>query len=172
MYRTTAAPPAITEVQLPFPRTTTPVRCRTNPTVFDIDDITGRDEREAAIAKASHACAGCPIVRECLKWALLHPDLTRTGIWAATTPKLRTALRKRTAARLGPGWKQVLFAQEREKERRRRAARSTPPPPVGYLALRQRELELLPGRPEILTPEQQANNRRRLEASLRTRHAA
>lgn len=50
----------------------------------------GGDHRETARAKA--ICAACVVQSECLEFAIGRPDLL--GIWAATTPHERAALRR------------------------------------------------------------------------------
>ncbi|MFF2470405.1 hypothetical protein [Streptomyces mirabilis] len=42
---------------------------------------------------------------------LTQPDLTRIGVWAATTAPDRSALRRRLENRLGPDWVNVIAAQ-------------------------------------------------------------
>ncbi|WP_329021702.1 MULTISPECIES: WhiB family transcriptional regulator [unclassified Streptomyces] len=61
----------------------------------------GPRAREKTLALARRACSGCPIVTDCLKWALANPGLPPTGVWAATTKRERTRLRNQLAARLG-----------------------------------------------------------------------
>ena len=39
---------------------------------------------------ARQVCLRCPVIRECLSWALTHDE---PGVWAATTPADRTRLR-------------------------------------------------------------------------------
>jgi WhiB family redox-sensing transcriptional regulator len=59
--------------RIPFPEIDQVLRCRTSPALFSIEDIHNTDKesraREKALAKAKHACSGCPIVKDCLKWA-------------------------------------------------------------------------------------------------------
>lgn len=47
-------------------------------------------------AAAKSICAGCPVISDCLDWALRagEPD----GIWGGTTPEERRYLRRRVAA--------------------------------------------------------------------------
>jgi WhiB family transcriptional regulator, redox-sensing transcriptional regulator len=46
-----------------------------------------------AYLKARRVCAGCPVKPECLEYALsLDPD--PVGMWAGTTPKQRSRLRR------------------------------------------------------------------------------
>ncbi|MFD4032757.1 hypothetical protein ACFWVP_20170 [Streptomyces sp. NPDC058637] len=58
--------------RIPSPVSEQVLRCRTEPDLFAIEDIHNTDEdpraREKALAKAKHACSGCPIVKGCLKW--------------------------------------------------------------------------------------------------------
>ncbi|MFG3042889.1 WhiB family transcriptional regulator [Streptomyces sp. NPDC048330] len=171
-------PPAIVAAdnRIPFPDTDEPLRCRTSPTLFQIEDIPNTDDdpraREKALAKAKHACSGCPIVKGCLKWALANPALTRTGVWAATTKRDRTQLRKQLVARLGADWIGVVAEQERLRRERARAARVVPPTDR-ELSLARLELESIPTRPapynrwtEPITPAQAASNLRVLELAV------
>ncbi|MEU7553106.1 WhiB family transcriptional regulator [Streptomyces sp. NPDC044571] len=159
--------------RIPFPHTDQALRCRTEPGLFSIEDIHNTDEdpraRDKTLIKAKHACSGCPIVKDCLKWALANPDLTKTGVWAATTARDRTQLRKQLTARLGDDWVGVVAEQDRRRRERRRAARVVPPT-LGELALARLELEGIPTRPapynrwkEPITAAQAASNRRVLE---------
>lgn len=86
---------------------------------FQIEDITDLAERDRAFAEASRACAGCPIVENCLKWALANPDLTETGVWAATTHRTRRRIRRNLTARLGPDWVEVVARRGRPQLQRR-----------------------------------------------------
>lgn len=47
---------------------------------------------------AKRICAHCPVVQECLDWALALPADT-VGVWGGTTPKERRTLRRMGAAR-------------------------------------------------------------------------
>ncbi|MGW2583628.1 WhiB family transcriptional regulator [Streptomyces virginiae] len=159
--------------RIPFPETDQVLRCRTSPALFSIEDIRNTDEdpraRETALAKAKHACSGCPIVKGCLKWALANPGLTEAGVWAATTARDRTQLRKQLVARLGENWVGVVAEQDRLRRERPRTARVVPPT-IRELALARLELEGIPTRPapynrwtEPITPAQAASNRHVLE---------
>ncbi|ESQ01750.1 hypothetical protein B590_30233 (plasmid) [Streptomyces sp. PVA_94-07] len=159
--------------RIPFPETDQVLPCRTSPALFQIDDTPNTDRdpraREKALTKAKHACSGCPIVKGCLKWALANPALTRTGVWAATTKRDRTQLRKDLVARLGVDWVGVVAEQDRLRRERARAARVVPPT-VRELALARLELEDIPTRPapynrwkEPITPARAAANLRVLE---------
>ncbi|GGP90242.1 WhiB family transcriptional regulator [Streptomyces melanogenes] len=163
----------IADTRIPFPHTEQPLRCRTTPDLFAIEDIHDTDEeprgREKALAKATHACSGCPVVTGCLKWALANPELTKAGVWAATTLRERTRLRKQLVGRLGDDWVGVVAEQDRRRRERQRAARVLPPT-VRELVLARLELEGIPTRPapynrwkEPITPAQAASNRRVLE---------
>lgn len=44
--------------------------------------------------QAREICRRCPVIRDCLTWALTHKE---HGIWAGTTPEQRQALRQRHA---------------------------------------------------------------------------
>lgn len=161
--------------RIPFPVSDQPLACRTRPALFAIEDVSTADDpraREKATAQAKQACAGCPVVTECLKWALANPDLTPTGVWAATTKRDRTRLRKQLTARLGDDWASAVADQDRRRREQRRTAR-TAPPTARDQALARLELELIHTRPEPynpwkqpITPQQAAANRRVLELAL------
>lgn len=163
------------DTRIPFPDSDQPLACRTNPAQFAIEDVSTADDpraREKATAQAKQVCSGCPVVTECLKWALANPDLTPNGVWAATTKRDRKRLRKQLVARLGDDWPGVVAERERRRREQRRTAR-TAPPTVRDKALARLELELVPTRPEPynpwsqpITPEQAATNRRVLELAL------
>lgn len=163
------------DTRIPFPVSDQPLACRTNPSLFSIEDVSTTDDpraREKATAQAKQACSGCPVVTECLKWALANPDLTPTGVWAATTKRDRKRLRKQLVTRLGDDWAGVVANQDRRRREQRRTARIAPPT-VRDQALARLELELVPTRPEPynpwkqpITPQQAASNRRVLELAL------
>lgn len=50
--------------------------------------------------EAKRICARCPVVQQCLDWALSLPAET-VGIWGATTVSERRTLRRMGAARTG-----------------------------------------------------------------------
>ncbi|MCL7496071.1 WhiB family transcriptional regulator [Streptomyces sp. MCA2] len=163
--------------RIPFPHTDQPLRCRTTPALFSIEDIRNTDEdpraREKALTKVKYACSGCPIVKGCLKWALANPDLTKTGVWAATTARDRKQLRKQLTARLGEDWAAVVADQDRRRRQQKRAARVAPPT-VREQALARLQLELIPSRPapyepwrEPMTPARQAQNLAALAEALK-----
>ncbi|MFF7566601.1 WhiB family transcriptional regulator [Streptomyces pseudovenezuelae] len=112
-----------------FPHSPTPTRCQQEPTLFDFtngDRAADRAATDKRLAQARQACSGCPLARDCLRWALVNKDLTRHGIWAATTPGQRTDLRKRLVDRLGPDWISVLAEQEQARREKAAAARHRP----------------------------------------------
>ncbi|MFF4227419.1 WhiB family transcriptional regulator [Streptomyces abikoensis] len=162
---------------VPFPHSDTPTACQTAPQWFSHEQTSTR-AAEKDIAKAKHACASCPIVRDCLKWALANPDMTHVGVWAATTTRERSTLRRRMIQRLGPDWVAVVADRERAREQRRQAARYHPPA-TRQGALARLEHELIPTRPpayepwrEPITPARAAANRRVLAQALRKGAAA
>jgi WhiB family redox-sensing transcriptional regulator len=55
---------------------------------FPVGDI-GPALGEVAMAKA--VCAGCPVARECLEWALREGEAA--GIWGGATPEERRTIR-------------------------------------------------------------------------------
>ncbi|MFH9968372.1 WhiB family transcriptional regulator [Streptomyces mirabilis] len=166
------------DLRIPFPFTDTPTACQIRPEWFSHEKTSTR-AAEKDIAKAKAACSGCPIVKDCLKWALAHPDLTPVGVWGATTARRRTELRRRLAARLGPDWVGVVAQREQAA---RQGARPSPPRDTASIerarAFARLETELIPTRPapyepwrEPLTPERQARNLRLLELAVAQRPA-
>ncbi|MER0428843.1 WhiB family transcriptional regulator [Streptomyces microflavus] len=174
--RTGTATLVLANTRIPFPISDQPLACRTTPAQFAIEDVSTADDpraRQKATAQAKQACVGCPVVTECLKWALAKPDLTPTGVWAATTKRDRTRLRKQLTARLGNDWAGAVAEQDRRRREQRRTTR-TDPPTVRDQALARLELELIHTRPETynpwrqpITPQQAASNRRVLELALK-----
>lgn len=51
--------------------------------------------------QAKTVCFGCPVIRECLRYALDRPEESAHGIWAATTARQREKLRQPRASRAG-----------------------------------------------------------------------
>ncbi|MFD5978190.1 WhiB family transcriptional regulator [Streptomyces bacillaris] len=160
------------DTRIPFPVSEQPLSCRTDPALLAIEDVSTADDpraREKATAQAKQTCSGCPVVTGCLKWALANPDLTQTGVWAATTKRDRTRLRKQLTVRHGDDWVGVVAEQDRRRREQRYTMR-TAPPTVRDQALARLELEFVPARPEPynpwkqpITPQQAAANRRVLE---------
>jgi WhiB family redox-sensing transcriptional regulator len=162
---------ALADERIPFPRTDRPTPCQDDPALFAFEEATDRTQRTKTIARAKLACSGCPIVQGCLKWALANPSLTRTGVWAATTPGKRGALRQGLVQRFGDDWVGVVATHDRRREQRQTAR--TVPPTVREQMLARLELELIPTRPqpyepwrEPLTPQRRAYNLRLLELAL------
>ena len=58
----------------------------------DLRGIRKTEAVEAAIAM----CRKCPVLKQCLEYALRHPESTEYGIWGGTTPPQR-----RRMSRLG-----------------------------------------------------------------------
>lgn len=174
--RTATATLVPADPRIPFPVSDQPLACRTSPAVFAIEDVSTADDpraRERATAQAKKACSTCPVVTACLKWALANPELTPGGVWAATTRRDRTRLRKQLVARLGDDWVGAVTEQDRRRREQQRTAR-TAPPTVRDQVLARLELELVPTRPEPynpwsqpITPQQAATNRRVLELALK-----
>ncbi|GAB2606878.1 hypothetical protein GCM10027168_44660 [Streptomyces capparidis] len=134
--------------------------------MFAIEGTTEK-ARAREIARAKRACAACPVVADCLKWALANPDLTRVGVWAATTPRDRAALRRRLVDRLGEDWVGVVSARD-QAARQRTPTPGRLRPPVRDLVLLAGEavpVRPLPRTPPAqvpLTPAQQEHNRQML----------
>lgn len=91
---------------IPYPYTG-PTACRPAPGLFSHERTTEPAARRD-IEQARRFCRRCPIAADCLRWALTHPDETRIGVYAATTPGQRRRLRRRLAERLGPDWTRVI----------------------------------------------------------------
>ncbi|BBG20705.1 hypothetical protein RVR_P186 (plasmid) [Actinacidiphila reveromycinica] len=73
----------------PYPTLTGREPCRAP----DVSPKTWDGEDADATAYAQAQCLACPARTQCLAYALDHPAETVTGIWAATTPERRNALR-------------------------------------------------------------------------------
>ncbi|MEV7980826.1 WhiB family transcriptional regulator [Streptomyces sp. NPDC086519] len=153
--------------RFPQPQSPTPTACQINPSLFDFD-FGDCNRREKELAKARRACSGCPLVAECLKWALVNEDLTEVGVWAATTPRQRKTLRKRMVDRLGPDWIDVLAHQDQVRRERAAAARHTPLT-VDQARIVRLDREVNGPMPphRSVTPAQQERNRTRLMAGLK-----
>ena len=67
---------------------------QTNPNTpgQDLRGVRKTEAVEAAIAM----CRKCPVLKQCLEYALQHPESTEYGIWGGTTPPQR-----RRISRLG-----------------------------------------------------------------------
>ena len=65
-----------------------------NPNVPD-QDLRGARKTEATEA-AIDMCRKCPALKQCLEYALRHPESTEYGIWGGTTP-----FQRRRMSRLG-----------------------------------------------------------------------
>ncbi|MER6466420.1 WhiB family transcriptional regulator [Streptomyces sp. NPDC001228] len=104
--------------RFPRPQSATATRCQRQPELFDFErgDYA---RRMPELAQARSACARCPLAADCLLWALVNKNAATVGIIAGTTPRQRTQLRSRLAARLGSDWVDVLA--DREAARRDRA---------------------------------------------------
>ncbi|MFE2384410.1 WhiB family transcriptional regulator [Streptomyces misionensis] len=156
--------------RFPFPHSPVPTRCQTEPATFDFanGDRSGesREATERRLARARRACSGCPIVKDCLRWALVNKDLTEVGIYAATTPNQRTTLRKRMVDRLGPDWIDVLADQDQARRERAAAARHAPLT-ISQARIVALDREVNGPMPKPLTPAQQQRNMARLMAGLK-----
>ena len=58
--------------------------------------VSGTGASAAQIERARQICAGCPVRRECLDWAMTSGEMH--GIWGGTTPEDRTRARRKEAA--------------------------------------------------------------------------
>jgi WhiB family redox-sensing transcriptional regulator len=63
------------------------VPCESIPIIFFPDDISDPDLRQSATKAAKTLCKSCPLVQECLTYALESNQ--RHGIWGATEPHER-----------------------------------------------------------------------------------
>ncbi|MFB7245650.1 WhiB family transcriptional regulator [Streptomyces populi] len=157
-----------------FPHTSEPTRCRLIPQAFDCANGDRTDEAaERRLELARKECARCPVAAGCLLWALVNESAARVGIWAATTPRERTQLRKRIADRLGPDWVELLAAQGQARRERAAEARTAP------LTIDQARIVRLDSdvngpmpRPRTLSPARQQRNRNRLAAGVRSSRPA
>lgn len=57
---------------------------------------TSKQERQAAVRQAKAVCAGCPVRKECLEYALTHSE--RQGVWGGKSARERLRMRVRSAA--------------------------------------------------------------------------
>ncbi|WP_236584876.1 WhiB family transcriptional regulator [Streptomyces sp. MBT53] len=71
--RTNASPSTHTHTDRPTP-------CQADPALFAFEEVADPLQRNKTITRAKRACSGCPVVRDCLKWALANPSLTRRGV--------------------------------------------------------------------------------------------
>ncbi|MEU1600451.1 WhiB family transcriptional regulator [Streptomyces sp. NPDC005708] len=155
MSRTAQAPITQADPRIPFPSTTEALVCRTNENLFVHEHGQNSPEDIRRVQRAKAACRGCPVAEGCLKWSLANPELTPTGIWAATTAKERKTLRNRLRERLGTDWVGVVAKVDRASSRRRQAQSR---PAAAEAAPRAHPMFSSPARDSI-TPEQQRQNR-------------
>ncbi len=77
--------------------------CRgANPEIFFLGYGPGRGHgrlSKTGKARALELCAGCPVVAECLEYALSMPATGDFGIWGGTTEDQRTELRRKRRLR-------------------------------------------------------------------------
>lgn len=59
------------------------------------------ESRRAAVK----ICQSCPVIAECLNWALQHKE---TGIWGGTSENQRKQLRRELGIQLKSGWTALL----------------------------------------------------------------
>ncbi|MGW0632984.1 WhiB family transcriptional regulator [Streptomyces sp. NPDC002758] len=169
MSRTTYPPAFLADPRIPFPCTETPLACRTNPAWFIHEHGQSGPDDADRIERAKTACGGCPIAAGCLKWALANPKLTSSGIWAATTARQRTTLRRRLQVRLGLDWLDVVAQADRDHARR---SEQRPPAPDPVPAASPMWSNPYEPRREPVTPDQQQRNRELLNLAKRKPRAA
>ncbi|MGP3950942.1 WhiB family transcriptional regulator [Streptomyces sp. 7N604] len=165
MSRTRTPAPIEADPRIPFPHTDAPLACRTNPAWFAHEHGQTSPDDVARIEHARTACRSCPIADGCLKWALANAPLIPTGIWAATTARQRTTLRRRLQLRLGIDWVGVVAQADRD-----RARRQAPSPPAADPAPAASPMWSSHYEPwrEPVTPEQQKRNQELLLLAQRT----
>lgn len=56
----------------------------------EVEMVPEDDKAIVAVDLAKEVCEGCPVVDECLDWALEHPDLE--GVWGGRSVKERKVL--------------------------------------------------------------------------------
>ncbi|MEV5432765.1 WhiB family transcriptional regulator [Streptomyces sp. NPDC052701] len=151
-----------TDARIAFPQTDKPLACQAHPEWFAHERTTAPAARRD-IDRAKRACSSCPIAAGCLKWALANPGPSRIGVWAATTPRERSALRRRLTMRLGPDWVGVIAQADRARrqEPHRSAGDAVPKPSPMWSHPYQ------PWR-EPLSPDQQRRNLQLLDLAQRT----
>ncbi|WP_432189842.1 WhiB family transcriptional regulator [Streptomyces sp. Tue6028] len=160
--------------RFPFPHTSEPTRCQVTPQIFDYargDRSTGGEEVEQRLEQARKACTGCPVAAACLRWALVNHPAARLGVWAATTPRERTQLRKRISDRLGPDWINVLADQDQARREQAATARHNPLT-VTQARIVRLDREVNGPMPRPLTPGEQQRNRELLLAGVRSPYPA
>lgn len=65
-----------------------------NDTIFFQDGLK-RNSRAAAVEAAKQICRKCPVIRECLKYALENPEDTEYGVWGGLYELERRAIQRR-----------------------------------------------------------------------------
>ncbi|MFE7776330.1 WhiB family transcriptional regulator [Streptomyces sp. NPDC057445] len=106
----------LADPRIPFPHTDNPPACSTDPERFVHGHGENGPKVQEQLDAARALCSTCPVVQDCLRWALANPSLTPTGIWAATTARQRNVLRARLSGRLGEDWVATV-AEEVRRER-------------------------------------------------------
>jgi WhiB family redox-sensing transcriptional regulator len=115
--------PSIPHVELPDFGREAPCIAHPEP-YLRLGTATDEKDREREVKAAKASCRNCPAANACLLWALTNPQLTKFGVWAATTPRQRQRLRERLAKRLGPDWARLL--QRKQHQAVRGTASTTP----------------------------------------------
>lgn len=86
-----------------------------DPTMFVGPDLEASSEdREFREQEAKAVCVGCPLITECLQWALDHREW---GVWGGTTRDERRAIREGRALRDPSGLKPQQIARQKRYAR-------------------------------------------------------
>lgn len=59
-------------------------------------DVRWMPDGAAAETASTRSCRGCPVINDCLNYALQHPELE--GVWGGTTTAQRADLRRQGVA--------------------------------------------------------------------------
>lgn len=70
--------------------------CRTvDPELFYLEDNARCENKDNKVAAAKAVCAGCPVVADCLAFALADKHALNFGVWGGTTPEERLVILRR-----------------------------------------------------------------------------
>jgi WhiB family redox-sensing transcriptional regulator len=86
-----ASPPAVLTGPLPSLEWQEGAACRgTDTELFYLPDAIRGQRKRNREAAAKAVCAGCPVVADCLRWAMTTGE--PYGVWGGTTPEERELL--------------------------------------------------------------------------------